>query len=162
FAEYAEARARFGNVSALPSSVFFYGLEAGQEVSVDLERGKTLIVRFVAVSEVHEDGARTVFFELNGLPRSVRVADRSQVPKRLPRRKVDAGNPGHIGAPMPGTIVTVTAMAGKPVRRGESLATLEAMKMETTVRAEIDGTLSEVLMRPGMQVDAKDLLAVIG
>jgi pyruvate carboxylase len=162
FAEYAEARARFGNVSALPSSVFFYGLEAGQEVSVDLERGKTLIVRFVAVSEVHEDGARTVFFELNGLPRSVRVADRSQVPSRPPRRKVDAGNPGHIGAPMPGTIVTVSAMAGKSVRRGESLATLEAMKMETTVRAEIDGTLSEVLMRPGMQVDAKDLLAVIG
>jgi pyruvate carboxylase len=162
FADYADARVRFGNVSALPSAVFFYGLEPGQEISVDLERGKTLIVRFVAVSEVHEDGERTVFFEFNGLPRSVRVPDRSQVPKRPARRKIDPGNPGHIGAPMPGTIVTVTAAAGKSVRRGDALATLEAMKMETTVRAEIDGTLSEVLMRPGLQVDAKDLLAVIG
>ena len=162
YAEYSDARSRFGDVSALPSAVFFYGLEPGQEISVDLERGKTLIVRFVAVSEVHEDGARTVFFELNGLPRSVRVEDRSQVPKRPARRKIDPGNPGHIGAPMPGTVVTVTAVAGKSVRRGDSLATLEAMKMETTVRAEIDGTLNEVLMRPGMQVDAKDLLAVIG
>ncbi len=162
YAAYADASARFGDVSALPSAVFFYGLEPGQEISVDLERGKTLIVRFVAVSEVHEDGARTVFFELNGLPRSVRIEDRSQVPKRPAQRKIDPGNPGHIGAPMPGTVVTVTAVAGKPVRRGDSLATLEAMKMETTVRAEIDGTLNEVLMRPGMQVDAKDLLAVIG
>ena len=162
FAEYADARLRFGNVSALPSAVFFYGLEPGQEISVDLERGKTLIVKLVAVSEVHEDGERTVFFELNGLPRSVRVADRSQVPKRPARRKIDPANPGHIGAPMPGTIVTVSAVAGKPVRRGDALATLEAMKMETTVRAETDGTLSEVLMKPGLQVDAKDLLAVIG
>ena len=162
FAEYAEARLKFGDVSALPSAVFFYGLEPGQEINVDLERGKTLIVRLVAVSEVHEDGERTVFFELNGLPRSVRVVDRSQAPKRPPRRKIDPAHPGHIGAPMPGTIVTVSAIAGKPVRRGDALATLEAMKMETTVRAEVDGTLSEVLMRPGLQVDAKDLLAVIG
>jgi pyruvate carboxylase len=162
FAEYADARLRFGNVSALPSAVFFYGLEPGQEISVDLERGKTLIVKLVAVSEVHEDGERTVFFELNGLPRSVRIADRSQVPKRPARRKIDPANPGHIGAPMPGTIVTVSAVAGKAVRRGDALATLEAMKMETTVRAEKDGTLSEVLMKPGLQVDAKDLLAVIG
>jgi pyruvate carboxylase len=161
FAEYADARLRFGSVSALPSSVFFYGLEPGQEISVDLERGKTLIVKFVAVSEVHEDGERTVFFELNGLPRSVRVPDRSQVPKRPARRKIDPGNPGHIGAPMPGTIVTVSAVAGRRVQRGDALATLEAMKMETTVRAEIDGEIVEVLARPGLQVDAKDLLCVM-
>lgn len=161
FVDYAIDRVRFGDASALPSPVFFYGLEPGQEISVDLERGKTLIVRFVATSEVHEDGARTVFFELNGQPRSVRVMDRSQVPKRPAQRKIDPGNPGHIGAPMPGTIVTVTAKPGKRVARGEPLATLEAMKMETTVRAEVAGEIVELLAKPGMQVDAKDLLFVI-
>jgi pyruvate carboxylase len=161
FVDYAIDRVRFGDASALPSAVFFYGLEPGQEISVDLERGKTLIVRFIAISEVHEDGTRTVFFELNGLPRSVRVMDRSQVPKRPAQRKIDPGNPGHIGAPMPGTIVTVTAKQGRKVARGEPLATLEAMKMETTVRAEVDGEIVELLAKPGMQVDAKDLLFVI-
>ena len=161
FVDYAIDRVRFGDASALPSPVFFYGLEPGQEISVDLERGKTLIVLFVATSEVHEDGTRTVFFELNGLPRSVRVMDRSQVPKRPAQRKIDPGNPGHIGAPMPGTIVTVAAKQGRKVTRGEPLATLEAMKMETTVRAEVDGEIVELLAKPGMQVDAKDLLFVI-
>jgi len=72
--------------------VFFYGMEPGQEISADLERGKTLIVRYLASSEPHEDGTRTVFFELNGQPRSVRVPDRSQVAKRPPPRKVEPGN----------------------------------------------------------------------
>jgi len=161
FIDYANDRARFGDASVLPSPIFFYGLEPGQEISIDLERGKTLIVHFVATSEVHEDGTRTVFFELNGLPRSVSIADRSQVPKRPAQRKIDPGNSGHSGAPMPGTIVTVTAQQGRRVTRGEPLATLEAMKMETTVRAETDGEIVEVLAHPGMQVDAKDLLFVI-
>jgi pyruvate carboxylase len=161
FTEYARHRASYGDVSALPSAVFLYGLEPGQEISVDLERGKTLIVRFVALGELHEDGTRTVFFELNGLPRPVRVVDRSQVPKTPPRRKIDPGQPGHVGAPMPGMIMTVSATAGRKVARGEPLATLEAMKMEMTVRAEIDGEVAEVLARPGMQVEAKDLMFVI-
>ncbi len=161
FADYAADRARFGNVSVLPSAIFFYGLEPGQEFSVDLERGKTLIVRFVAVSETHDDGTRTVFFELNGQPRSVRVADRSQVAQRPPQRKVDSGNPGHVGAPMPGTIATVAVKVGQKVARGETLLTLEAMKMEAAVRAEKGGTVNEVLAKPGQQVDAKDLLVVI-
>jgi pyruvate carboxylase len=152
---------RFGNVSVLPSAIFFYGLESGQEISVDLERGKTLIVRFVAVSETHDDGTRTVFFELNGQPRSVRVADRSQVAQRPPQRKAEAGNSKHVGAPMPGTVATVAVKVGQKVARGETLLTMEAMKMEAAVRAESDGVVGEVLARPGMQVDAKDLLVVI-
>ena len=105
--DYAADRFRFGNVSTLPSAVFFYGLEPGEEISLDLERGKTLIVRFVAVSEIHDDGARTVFFELNGLPRSVRVPDRSQVAGKPAQRKIEPGNAAHVGAPMPGSVVTV-------------------------------------------------------
>jgi len=128
---------------------------------VDLERGKTLIVRYVAASEVHEDGTRTVFFELNGQPRSVRVVDKSQVVRRAGARKVEVGNSKQIGAPMPGVVVTVTAVVGARVSRGDTLLTLEAMKMETTVRAEMGGEVAEVLARPGQAVDAKDLLIVL-
>jgi pyruvate carboxylase len=161
FTEYAADRRRFGDVAILPTPVFFYGMQPGQEISVDLERGKTLIVRYVTQSEPHEDGTRTVFFELNGQPRSVRVTDRSQKPKRAPARKVDAGNPRHIGAPMPGTVASIAVAVGQRVARGDVVTTLEAMKMEAAVRAEIDGEVAEVLVQPAMQVDAKDLLVVL-
>ncbi|HVO46211.1 MAG TPA: pyruvate carboxylase [Steroidobacteraceae bacterium] len=159
--DYAADRIQYGDVGILPTPVFFYGMEPGDEMSVDIERGKTLIVRYVATSEVHEDGTRTVFFELNGQPRSVRVPDRSQVARRPPQRKIEAGNAKHVGAPMPGTIATVTTAVGRKVARGDVLVTLEAMKMETAVRAESDGEVVEVLARPGQQVDAKDLLFVL-
>ena len=129
FVDYARDRARYGNVAVLPTPTFFYGMEVGEELSVDLERGKTLIIRLVAVSEAHEDGTRTVFFELNGQPRSVRVPDRSQVAKRAPTRKAEIGDPNQVGAPMPGNVVTVAVKAGQKVARGETLLTLEAMKM---------------------------------
>ena len=158
--DYTNERLQYGDVGILPTPVFFYCMEPGQEICVALERGKTLIVRHLATSEPHEDGTRTVFFELNGQPRSVRVADRSQVAQRPPPRKIEPGNPKHTGAPMPGTIATVTAAVGRKVARGDVLLTLEAMKMETAVRAESDGEVAEVLARPGQQVDAKDLLVV--
>jgi pyruvate carboxylase len=160
FADYAADRTTFGDVSALPTAVFFYGMDSGQEINIDLERGKTLIVRYVTMSDPHEDGTRTVFFELNGQPRPIRVADRSQVAKRPPRRKAETGNAGHVGAPMPGTIGTVPVHVGQTLNKGEVLLTLEAMKMETTVRAEREGVIKEILARPGLQVDTKDLLIV--
>jgi pyruvate carboxylase len=160
FIDYADGRAAFGDVSTLPTAVFFYGMHSGQEINIDLERGKTLIVRYVTSSDPHEDGTRTVFFELNGQPRSIRVADRSHVAKRPPQRKIEAGNPSHVGAPMPGIIATVAVRVGQKLARGEALLTLEAMKMETTVRAERDGSVKEILVKPGLQVDAKDLLMV--
>ena len=161
FTDYVADRIRFGDVSVLPTRTFFYGLVPGEEITVELERGKQLIIRLVTVSDVHDDGTRTVFFELNGQPRPVRVIDRSQVAKRPPRRQAEAGQPGHVGAPMPGTVATVTVSAGHSVVRGEVLLTLEAMKMETAVRAERDGRVVEVLARPGEQVDAKDLLVIL-
>jgi len=141
--------------------VFFYGMEPGQEITVDLERGKTLIVRCLATSEPHEDGTRTVFFELNGQPRSVRVRDDRQIATQPPRAKAEPGNPQHVAAPMPGVVVTVTARPGARVSRGDTLLTLEAMKMETAVRAEAAAEVDEVRVRPGQAVDAKDLLIVL-
>ena len=161
YRDYAAARTQFGDVATLPTMAYFYGLEAGQEINVELEPGKTLIVRYVTRSEPHEDGSRTVFFELNGQPRSVRVLDRAQIPSRPPQRKIEAGNPRHVGAPMPGTIATVAVKVGQKVARGDVLLTLEAMKMQTAVRAELDGSVGEVLVRPSSQVDAKDLLIVL-
>jgi len=162
FADYATNRAAFGDVSTLPTAVFLYGMQSGQEINIDLERGKTLIVKYVTTSDAHEDGTRTVFFELNGQPRPIRVTDRSQVAIRPPQRKAAPGNPNQVGAPMPGTIATVPVHAGQKVARGDVLLTLEAMKMETTVRAERDGIIEEIVAKPGLQVDAKDLLMTFG
>jgi pyruvate carboxylase len=141
--------------------VFFYGMEPGQEISIDIERGKTLIVSYVAASDPHDDGMRTVFFELNGQPRSVRVPDRSQVAKRPAARKADPADSRHVGAPMPGKIVTVNVSLGQKIARGDVLVTLEAMKMEAAVRADVDAAVSEIVVKPGAQVDAKDLLVIL-
>jgi pyruvate carboxylase len=161
FLDYMQARQNYGQVTVLPTPMFFYGLEPGDEVSVDIERGKTLIVRFVAVSDGLEDGTRTVFFELNGQPRSVKVPDRSHVALKPPRRKADPTNQNHVAAPMPGTVVTVPVAQGGRVTRGDVLVTIEAMKMETTVRADHDGTVAEVVTHAGEKVDSKDLLVVL-
>ncbi|HTT05183.1 MAG TPA: pyruvate carboxylase [Steroidobacteraceae bacterium] len=161
FTDYAADRRRFSDVAILPTAVFFHGMREEQEISVDLEPGKTLIVRYVTLSAPHEDGTRTVFFELNGQPRSIRVTDRSQTPRRAPQRKAALGNAREVGAPMPGVVADVRAAVGKPVKRGDVLLTLEAMKMQTSVHAEIDGTIAEVLAQRGAQVDAKDLLVVL-
>ena len=161
YAEYDADRRRFGDVAQLPTMAFFYGLEPGQEISIDLERGKTLIVRYVTRSEPHEDGTRTVFFELNGQPRTIRVTDRTAIPSRPPQRRIEPGNIRHIGAPMPGTVATVAVVVGQKLARGDVVVTLEAMKMQTAVRAEIDGQVAEVLVRVSSQVDAKDLLVVL-
>ena len=159
--DYAARARAYGDLAILPTPVFFYGMEPGQEISVDLERGKTLIVRYVAASEPHEDGTRTVFFELNGQPRSVRVPDRSQVAKRPPQRKVEAGNPGTSARRCPARSRPSPPRSGAKVARGDVLVTLEAMKMETAVRAEADGEVTEVLVQAGQAVDAKDLLVVL-
>ena len=154
-------RLQYGDVGILPTPVFFYGMEPGQEVSVDIERGKTLIVRYIATSDAHDDGTRTVFFELNGQPRSVQVMDRSQVARRPVQPKAETGNAKHVAAPMPGNIATIAVSPGRKVARGDALLTIEAMKMETAVRAESDGEVAEVRVRVGQQVDAKDLLVVM-
>jgi pyruvate carboxylase len=161
FTDYAADRRRYSDVAILPTAVFFYGMEPGQEIDVELERGKTLIVHYVTRSEPHEDGTRTVFFELNGQPRSVRVTDRSQTPKRPPQRKIEPGNPHHVGAPMPGTVATVSVTVGLRIKRGDVVVTIEAMKMEAAVRAEVDGEVAQVLVQPGAQIDAKDLLVTL-
>jgi pyruvate carboxylase len=161
FLEYLDHWQKYGDTSTIPTPSFFYGLQSGQEIAVEIERGKTLIVRYLTTGEVREDGTRTVFFELNGQPRDIRVADRSVegLLKRHP--KGDANNANHVVAPMPGKISAVPVRAGQTVGEGERLLSIEAMKMETAVYSPRDGIVSDVLVAPGTVVEARDLLVVL-
>ncbi len=150
--------AKYSDLSVLPTPVFFYGMEPGEEASIDIERGKTLIVKFLTVGDPHEDGSRTVFFELNGQPRETVVMDKSLAGRVVGRPKARPGNPLDVGAPMPGLVVRVLAAVGEEVAAGQKLFTLEAMKMETTLVAEKAGRVAEVLVQAGTQVEAGDLL----
>jgi pyruvate carboxylase len=158
FPDFAAHEQRYSDTSVLPTPVFFYGLESGEEINVDIEKGKTLIIRFLTVGDPNAEGSRLVFFELNGTPREVLVQDRSVAAKVQRRPKAEPANPLHLGAPMPGLVANVLVSAGKEVAPGEKLLTLEAMKMETTVYAERAGTVAEVPVAPGTQVEAGDLL----
>jgi pyruvate carboxylase len=159
FEEFARHQARYGDVSVLPTPAFLEGPKPGEELSVDIEPGKTLLIRLLTVGEPHGDGMRTVFFELNGQPRSVTVADASLAGEVKRRPKATVGDVREVGAPMPGLVVTVAVRTGDKVRKGQKLLSLEAMKMETTVYAERDGTIAEVLVTPGTPVEAGELCA---
>jgi pyruvate carboxylase len=158
FQDFAQHRGKHGDVSVLPTPAFLEGPKPGEELSVDIEPGKTLVIRLLTVGEPHADGTRTVFFELNGQPRSVSVADRSLEAKVQRRPKAVVGDAREVGSPMPGLIVTVAVQAGDVVSRGQKLLSLEAMKMETTVYAERDGKIGEVLVAPGTPVEAGELV----
>jgi pyruvate carboxylase len=158
FQEFVAHQEKYADVSIVPTDVFFYGQEPGQEVAIEIERGKTLIVKFLTVGDPHPDGRRTVFFELNGQPRSINVRDLALEPEEKQRVKADRADTRQVGAPMPGLVVTVSVKLGDVVPSGHKLLSLEAMKMETTLYAERAGKVAELLVKPGTQVDANDLL----
>jgi len=160
FTEYAEHRRQYSDVSVVPTPVFFYGLRDGQEVSIDIERGKTLVVRLQGRAESEEDGQIRLFFELNGQPRVIRV-DKPGTAKLAAHPQAEPGNPNHIGAPMPGMVVTVAVKSGQKIAKGDALLSIEAMKMETVLRAESEATVGHVHVRPGHAVAAKDLLLTL-
>jgi pyruvate carboxylase len=161
FLAFAETQKMFGDLSVLATRTFFYGMESGTEETVTIDKGQSLIIRFLAVSDVDDEGVRSVFFELNGQPRSVKITDKSKAATRVAHRKAEAGNPAHVGAPMPGLVASVAVKKGQKVERGDTLLTLEAMKMETAIRADQNGVVEEIVVQAGSQVDAKDLLLVV-
>ncbi|HEX4164239.1 MAG TPA: pyruvate carboxylase [Bryobacteraceae bacterium] len=161
FLKFAAARAQFGDLEVLPTPPFFYGLEDREEVTVELEPGKTLIIRFLTVGEARADGMRTVFFELNGQPRQVEVKDKSIQAVAGAKRKVDTSKPGQVGAPIPGAITTIYVQDGEEVEKGARLLILEAMKMQTTVYAPIAGKITEIVVKARETVEARDLLLSI-
>src|SRR5690606_23819249 len=158
FLDYMGRHRIYGPVRALPTRNFFYGMEPEEEIMVEIDPGKTLEIRFQTLGETDEKGEVKVFFELNGQPRSVRVPNRNVKAETVARPNADPGNEAHIGAPMPGVVASVAVSKGQAVKRGDMLLTIEAMKMETAIHADHDGTVKTVHVSPGAQIDAKDLM----
>ncbi|PKP75342.1 MAG: pyruvate carboxylase [Alphaproteobacteria bacterium HGW-Alphaproteobacteria-6] len=158
FLDYMGRHRIYGPVRSLPTKTFFYGMEPGEEITAEIDPGKTLEIRLQAVGETDDQGEVKVFFELNGQPRVIRVPNRAVKAATTARPKAAEGNPAHVGAPMPGSVASVTVTAGQAVNAGDLLLTIEAMKMETGIHADRAAVVRAVHVHPGSQIEAKDLL----
>ncbi|WP_435139270.1 pyruvate carboxylase [Pseudopelagicola sp. nBUS_19] len=158
FLDYMGRHRTYGPVRTLPTRTFFYGMEPGEEITAEIDPGKTLEIRLQALGETDENGEVKVFFELNGQPRTIRVPNRLVKSSTVQRAKAEDGNTNHVGAPMPGVVATVGVSAGQEVKEGDLLLTIEAMKMETGIHAERNATVKVIHVQAGGQIDAKDLL----
>lgn len=158
FLDYKSRHSVYGPVRALPTITFFYGMKPGEEITAEIDPGKTLEIRLQAIGETDEQGEVKVFFELNGQPRVIRVPNRLVKSQTASRPKAEAGNSDHIGAPMPGVVASVVVSRGQKVKEGDLLLTIEAMKMETGMHAERAAVIKVIHAHSGGQIDAKDLL----
>ena len=161
FKDYAEYEKTRGDVSILPTHVFFHGLSAGEETVLCFEDDRQAIVRYLASSEPDGEGMRRVFFEINGQPQTVTVRDHNLAHEIHQNEQADPANPCHLAAPMPGLVVTVEATVGDQVRQGDTVVVLEAMKMQSAIPAERAGRIKRIVVHPDHIVDTGDLLAEI-
>jgi pyruvate carboxylase len=157
---YIEHRALHGDTSVLPTPTFFYGLRVGEEAWIDIEPGKTLIIKLLSIGEIEPDGARVLTFEMNGQSRQIRVAD-DAAKVDGPKRRRATGKAGEVGAPMPGRVIDLVTKVGEQVKAGQKLLVTEAMKLETVIKAPVSGTVREIVAGAGESVEAGDLLVVI-
>jgi len=161
FAGFAKQAHLNGDLSRLPTPAFFYGMKPGQEISVEIEPGKTLFIRMVNIGAVDAEGKRAVNFELNGMTRQLAIVDRSAKPTVKARVKADPSKPSEIGAPIPGLVTALAVSVGAKVEKGGKLLTLEAMKMQTTIYASFDGVVEEIFVQNGDALESKDLIMKI-
>jgi pyruvate carboxylase len=159
--EYRTFRDQFANVGVLPTRAFLAPMEIGEEISVEIERGKTLVIEFEALGELDDDGNRMVYFQLNGRPRSIRVPDESVTNEVVVRNRADPNDPGSVGAPMPGVVLEVRTESGATVEVGDPLVVLSAMKMETVVASPVAGKVVRLEVAEGDSLAAGDLLVQI-
>lgn len=149
---------KYGDISRISTASFFYGLQNQEEINVEIEKGKVIIVRQTGRAADEGDGNAKIFFEMNGQPRTIVVAEAGKTQTTKTRRKAEAENPLHVGAPMPGMIALLSVKSGQKVKKGDALLSIEAMKMETTITAECDGKVKNVYIKPGSVIEAGDLL----
>lgn len=159
--EFDAHREAYGDTSVLPTQDFFYGLEPDTEHTVTLGTGVTLLIELEAISEADERGFRTVMATLNGQLRPVSVRDMSVATEVKAAEKAERGNDGHVPAPFAG-VVTLQVEQGATVSAGQTVATIEAMKMEASITAQREGTVARVAIGRIQQVEAGDLLIEIG
>ncbi|QIZ07320.1 pyruvate carboxylase [Priestia megaterium] len=158
FMEYIKMDEQYGNISVLDTPTFLYGMRLGEEIEVEIETGKTLIVKLVSMGHPQADGTRVVYFELNGQPREVFIKDENVKSTVVSRLKADPKNENHLAASMPGTVVKVVVEKGEKVERGDHLMITEAMKMETTVQAPFSGVVKDIYVTSGEAILTGDLL----
>ncbi len=160
YTDFVEHRRNYGEVSTLPTCNFFYGLQEHEEISVDIARGKTLVIRLQGSADHPQDGTTRLFYELNGQSREIRVTNQGGA-AQAGRPKADPKQTGQIGAPMAGMVVRLAVKKGDRVDKGDPLITLEAMKMETVIAAPCAGEVTNILATAGSSVEQKDLLLEI-
>jgi pyruvate carboxylase len=158
--EFAESRATYGDVSVIPTLDYLYGLRHGVEHEVELEEGKTLILGLQAIGEPDERGIRTVMATINGQLRPVNVRDRNVAAEVASAEKADPNQPGHVAAPFQG-VVTIVVTEGQQVAAGETVATIEAMKMEAAITAPVAGTVQRIALSGTQAVEGGDLVLVL-
>ncbi|WP_116313838.1 pyruvate carboxylase [Cupriavidus taiwanensis] len=158
FKDFCAHQDRFDDVSILPTPVFFYGLQVGQEIVVELEKGKTLYIGLNAQAEAGEDGEVKMYFDVNGQSRPIDARKQQDGKESQAVRMATEGDPLQVAASMQGNVISVNVRVGQAVAKGEALAAIEAMKMETSVVAEAAGTVKSILAQPGSLVRAGQLL----
>jgi pyruvate carboxylase len=159
YTDFKDFQLTFGEVGKLPTNMFLYPMQVGQETELELSEGRTLIIRLVSIESVQDDGTRMVLFQVNGEPWYMKINDLTGQGERTVREKVT--QPGHVGSPMSGVVVGLKVQVGNQVTEGESVATLSAMKMETSIPATKSGTVKRILVTVGAKVDGDDLLMEI-
>ncbi len=159
FEEYAEFREKYGDISYVPTPQFFFGMEEKEETLIEIDKGKTLIVKYLYTTQPNEEGVRTVYFELNGQTRSIEILDKSLAIKVKRNEKV--GKPEHIGSPLQGRLSRILVKEGQIVEAGEPLFVIEAMKMETTVIAPYKGLVKQLVLPEKTMVEPDDLILVL-
>ena len=158
FDDYMMHRKKFSDTSILPTSLFFYGPKPDKEYSLKIDKGKNLIVRYLAKSNTNNKGMQSVFFEINGQPRTIEIEDRIFSKSISKKIKIDEKNSSHVGSPLPGQISKIYIKVGDRVIKGDNLLVIEAMKMETTVTAETSSVIKSINVETGDNVESKDLL----
>ena len=161
FADYMDRFHKFGDLSVLDTPTFFFGMKPGEEIRVNIEEGKMLLIRLDGVSKADGEGNRRIQFELNGMPREIKVHDKHMADAVVTSRKADKDIPGEIGATLSGSVVKLLVEKGSHVGKGEPVIVTEAMKMETTITSPADGIVSEIHVKPGMRIESGDLLMVV-
>lgn len=161
---YSDYQARYklyGDLSVLDTPTFFFGMKPGEEVRVNIEEGKMLLIRLEDITKPDLNGDRLIRFELNGMPREIKVHDKHVATANVEVRKADKDVIGEVGATLSGSVVKVLVKEGQHVKLREPILVTEAMKMETTITAPKEGTVSEIVVKAGTRISSGDLLLVI-
>lgn len=161
YTDYVNFKKQYGDVTLLDSPSFFFGLKRGETIRVNIEEGKMLIIKLMNLTEPDDDGNRTVQFEFNGQPRDVVIKDKHIKTTGIARRKADPNVLGEVGATLSGSVVKVLVKKGQSVTKGEPIVVTEAMKMETTITAPIDGIVGEIFVKETSPIQSGDCLIII-